>query len=554
MRRVLSRTTPVAGGLAAALVASSLALAAPAQTSAALAPTFYRIGYGDQSNTYLVDPDGANNVKVASAFAGDFDWTPNGEKFVYRSGQSGQLYFRNQDGAEFPVGSVRGQSPELSPDGTKIAYYRNVGGVDVVEVVTVSGDPVATIGPGRQPTWSPDGTKIAFAKRGERTVGCGDPHPTQPDTIDLGGDGLAVAPASGGATSWLVEPGSQLGGGAPNGATYFVGGNDPDWSPDGTSIVVHGQAYVVTYNASSGRCSSSVDGGFDVFTVASSGGEPTNLTAGAEWIGGTAATEPDDLNASYSPDSAQIAFASNRNAFRDGGIHSLWLMDAGGGDPTLVRAVDRVDETDWMTALPVGEVVRINAPDPCATEKGPTPGTFTIERTGVTNGDLPVTIRLAASSTATQGADFRAIPTTVTIPNGSSLVNLVVLPIDDAVPEPHESITVELVSAQGMIIGTPARATISIADDDGGPPGPCTPAAEPPPPTPPVTTPTGPSPQCVAATTAVAKAATAVQKAKAKLKKAEGAGPDKVAALKKKLKAAKKKSKQAQTAAAAACG
>lgn len=149
-------------------------------------------------------------------------------------------------------------------------------------------------------------------------------------------------------------------------------------------------------------------------------------------------------------------------------------MDANGGGQTLVTAADAVYETDWMTALPAGAAVRINALDPCATEEGQTPGTFTIERTGATDGSVDVTIKVSSSSTATSGPDFQEIPTTVTIPEDTTLVNLVVFPNDDETLESEETIVVEIVSAEGgLLVGKPSKATIAIADNDGGPEGTC---------------------------------------------------------------------------------
>lgn len=450
------------------LIAAPLTPLSPSSPAAADQSTSYKIGYGDYGNTYLINPDGTDRVKVANAFFADFDWTADGEKFVWRENQSpGQLWIRNQDGREFPVGDIGGSDPELSPDGTKIAYtdYDPALDEDVVNVVDLSGNFVATLGPGSQPAWSPDGTKIAFAKKGERSIPCG------PESINVGSDGLAVAPATGGGSSWLVEPSKPAGGG-----TYWKVGGGADWSPDGTEIVLEGYAERYEWDEYSGRCQSEWVGGndFDVYKVASGGGSPVNLTDGAAWIGGTYEDEPADLNPSFSPDGEQIAFASDRNAPRDGGIHSLWKMNANGGGQTLVKAADAVYETDWMTPLPAGAAVRINALDPCATEEGATPGTFTIERTGATDGSVDVTIRVASTSTATSNADFPEIPTTVTIPADTTLVNLVVFPTDDETTEPEETIDVEIVSAEGgLLVGRPSKATIRVADDDGGPEGTC---------------------------------------------------------------------------------
>ncbi len=473
---------------------------------------------------------------------------------------------RNQNGAEFPVGSITGSDPELSPDGTKIAYgrYDAVQATDVVDVVDLSGNFLATLGSGREPTWSPDGTKIAFAKRGDpQTIGCG----LASGKIELGNPrGLAVAPAIGGPSTWLIEPFKPKAGSDVDGDIYWQVSSKPNWAPDGSAIVLHGSETRVY--SSDGLCVTENVGGVsnsDVFKVAATGGDPVNLTAGAPWIGASSDTEPADLNPSFSPDSKQIAFASSRNRPRDGGIHSLWKMNADGSDQKLVIRTQRTDGTDWMTALPVGDVVRIKALDACATEERKTPGTLAIERTGFTDGDVEVTLEVSASSTATSGSDFAPIPAKVTIPDGSSLVNLVVFPIDDDLPEPDETIEVEVVSAQGLIVGEPSRATITIADNDGGPPGGSCASV--------------PNDACKKANARVAKlkgglkkakkrlgkAETSAKKAKKKAKNATGAKAKKAAksvksakkAVKKaagSVKKAKKSVKKAKQKAASACG
>lgn len=462
---------------AVALAASSLVgIVLPASPAVAAQPG-YQIGHGDGGKAYLISPDGSNNQFVANVFGGEFDWTTDGLKLVYRENQAGNIILRNQDGAEFPV-TTGGRSPALSPDGTKIALVQAAsdGSInDEVKVVDLSGNVLAEYGQGRSPTWSPDGTKIAFGRKGDSdaTTTCdGDPR-NPPEPVNLGrGSGLAVAsfPPTGG-TSWLVEPNLEIEG------LIYPSASAPDWSPNDLSIVYFGYPTSYVYNTSHRRCTTRRGAGDgDVLVVNSSGGEPTNLTEAARYVdqgsGGTGDDyHPFDGNPSYSPDGETIAFASSRDNLVNV-IHSLYTMTASGGQVTKIYQPPgtfddpgRIDATDWRIAPIVGQVVRIEATQDRAFEQGATPGVFTVERTGSTDGELEVTI--ATAGTATPGADYRPLPSTVTIPDGTSSINLLVVPVDDTAVEGNETVVVEVQDADGYILGEPNRATVTIVDNDG---------------------------------------------------------------------------------------
>lgn len=475
--------------VAAALVVAGcgcLVASGPHAEVTAQTPNFDKIAWGDFGGSYLINPDGTNNTRFKSASTGNFDWTPDGEKFIWRRDSSapdaGNFFIQNQNGAEFPL-DIRGTDAEISPDGTKIVYtsFDSDRGGDIVKVVDVNGEELADLGNGRHGSFSPDGTKVAFEQRGDVVLGCNDPR-NPPDILEYNNaTGLAVASASGGGSSWVVEPMLNISG-SGDGAVYHSYAYDPAWSPDGTQLLFHGSETTVKYSGSKGLfggCITNVSD-VDLYIVGSGGGTPVNLTDDFDWIGGEFSEDPFDGNGSFSPDGETIAFASARNTPRDGGIHSLWTMDRSGANPELVLATNRVDRTVWTKALPDGEQVSIKAPDNCATERRETPGTFTIERSGVTDGPVDITVRVTSSSTATSGTDFPPIPATVTIPDGTSLANLVVFPTDDDQVEGDETITVEIVDAGGgLLVGEPSTATITIDDDDDNVDGRC--SGEPPP-------------------------------------------------------------------------
>src|SRR4029078_12149208 len=98
-------------------------------------------------------------------------------------------------------------------------------------------------------------------------------------------------------------------------------------------------------------------------------------------------------------------------------------------------------------------IITVAATDATAGEAGPNTGTFVITRTN-TSGNLVVTYTLGG--TATNVSDYSSIAGSVTIPNGSSTVSIVVTPIDDALAEQSESVTLTLTSSTTYSLGTPS--------------------------------------------------------------------------------------------------
>jgi glucose/arabinose dehydrogenase/chitodextrinase len=113
-----------------------------------------------------------------------------------------------------------------------------------------------------------------------------------------------------------------------------------------------------------------------------------------------------------------------------------------------------------------GPVVTVTVGDPNASETGPDPGTFTIARTGSTTSPLAVTF--SVGGTATSG-DYASIGTSVTIPAGASSVSVTVTPVDDSAAEGSETVILTLSASSAYTVGTPASATVTIADNEPAP-------------------------------------------------------------------------------------
>jgi hypothetical protein len=106
--------------------------------------------------------------------------------------------------------------------------------------------------------------------------------------------------------------------------------------------------------------------------------------------------------------------------------------------------------------------VTLEATDPTASEVGPDSGTFIVRRpAGTTNEatDVYYTIGGAASN----GVDYEAIPTMITIPAGTSNATITVTPLSDILEEGLEDVTLTLISG-AFALGNPSSATVNIAN------------------------------------------------------------------------------------------
>ncbi|MBI2930967.1 MAG: hypothetical protein HYY16_04900, partial [Planctomycetes bacterium] len=138
------------------------------------------------------------------------------------------------------------------------------------------------------------------------------------------------------------------------------------------------------------------------------------------------------------------------------------------GDPTSADPA-----YDALTAASVADVpasnldnepeVSIATPDGSASETGPDVGAFTVTRTG--SMAVALTVNFTVGGIATSGADYAPIGTSVIIPMGSPSATITILPINDFLAEPSETVVVTL-AAGAYTITSPTNGTVTIADDD----------------------------------------------------------------------------------------
>jgi TolB protein len=131
---------------------------------------------GLSKDLYLYILDTRALVPVTADTAGDSDpsWTPTGGLVWERSGsivsapasQVGRLISGRRSGTISPTTLADGRDPDVSPDGTKIAFMRG----NPAEIWTMgidgSDQQARTTTPfdDEQPSWSPNGTKIAYTR------------------------------------------------------------------------------------------------------------------------------------------------------------------------------------------------------------------------------------------------------------------------------------------------------------------------------------------------------------------------------------------------------
>ncbi len=216
---------------------------APAGTRIAF--TSYRSGNRD---IYLMDPDGSHVTQITYDPEDDYQpaWSPDGSKIAFASNRGGmgtQVWVMNADGTTATRITVGGGfHPSWSPDGQHIAFSRVVKLClfDVcsahIFVATPSGGSVTDIsGTGDkiqyEPAWSPDGTKIAFEENRNIWV------------MEADGSGKV-----------------QL-----TGQESFVQDFAPIWSPDGSKI-----AFKRSLNTA------------QIFVMNADGSHPTNLSNNSE--------------------------------------------------------------------------------------------------------------------------------------------------------------------------------------------------------------------------------------------------------------------------------
>lgn len=110
--------------------------------------------------------------------------------------------------------------------------------------------------------------------------------------------------------------------------------------------------------------------------------------------------------------------------------------------------------------------VSVAATDNLATENAGNNALFTISRTGVINKSA--TVYFVLEGTSIKGTDYTSVSTSVTLAVNQASATVSIAPIDDAIPEADETVTLRITSVSGTTIGATLNntATAVIRDND----------------------------------------------------------------------------------------
>lgn len=233
------------------------------------------------------------------------DWSPDGTQIVFQSDRTGNwdIWVMPSTGGaatQVTVDTSYDARASWCPVSDDIVFETDrslSGGLKAypccdIFVIPVTGGAATQIttytGYDERPDWSPDGTQIIFSAdrpSGALLFSPPDPGPLHPSN-------LWVIPVTG-------EPATQL--------TFDDGyENDPQWSPDGSTI-----AFMADYG-----------GSWDVWTMPAAGGAPTQLTS-----------DPgQEDEATWSPTGQHIAYRSRPV----GRTSDICIVPASGGAPIQV--------------------------------------------------------------------------------------------------------------------------------------------------------------------------------------------------------------------------
>lgn len=256
---------------------------------------------GDRDQICMLSPAGGDSRRLTQNDDADYNFpsfAPDGKSVVYvgKEGpdRSFEVYEMDFAGSVNQLTDAEGDNaaPAISPDGSKIVFYRVLeGGMNSLWVMDRDGQNAHQIfgppeGQGWDPTWSPDGSQILFASDLSGTI--------QLYVINVDGSNMQKI-------------------------TNIEGlRGRSDWSSDGQAIA--------SYVGNSWER--------EIVVINPDGSEPHLVTSGGN-----------NLAPSFSPDGLWITFTSYRDHYREDLGCEIYIMRRDGSSP--LRLTDN-DICDWQ--------------------------------------------------------------------------------------------------------------------------------------------------------------------------------------------------------------
>lgn len=207
-------------------------------------------------------------------------------------------------------------------------------------------------------------------------------------------------------------------------------------------------------------------------------GEPNHYSSGGKsvWWSWTA---PATATARISTDGSN--FDTLLGIYTGSNVAQLTLIgsddDNGAGNNSLVTfpcvagtiyqiAVDGYSGAQGSITLniDIGAVIGVTVTDASASEQATDTGTFRITRVGQISSSL--TVNFTLGGTALNGTDYQTVTTSVTFNANETQKDIVITPIDDALQEGPETVTLSITANASYFLGTPSTGSITIADNE----------------------------------------------------------------------------------------